>query len=174
MLAVLLAMVGVMLHHGQQTTPLVAEPINSAPSSAPTFVGRALCADCHAEQNNRWQGSHHDLAMQPASNTSVLGDFNAAEFNKDGITSRFFRQNGRFMVHTDTDPTGNWLKYTFGATPLQQDLIELPGGRLQALSIVWDSRSKESGGQRWFHLYPNEPIDHNADLQMLNTELERQ
>jgi Flp pilus assembly protein TadD len=49
-------------------------------------------------------------------------------------------------------------------TPLQQYLIEFPGGRLQALSIAWDTRPQEKGGQRWFHLYPNERITHNDEL----------
>jgi predicted CXXCH cytochrome family protein len=34
----------------------------------------------------------------------------------------------------------------------------LPGGRLQALSIAWDSRPKAQGGQRWFHLYPGQGV----------------
>ena len=50
------------------------------------------------------------------------------------------------------------IKYTFGVAPLQQYLIELPGGRMQALGIAWDSRPKEKGGQRWFHLYPGQNI----------------
>jgi len=105
--------------------------------------------------------------MQEAGETTVLGDFNAAEFNKHGITTQFFRQDGRFMVYTD-GADGRLadfeIKCTFGVMPLQQYLVELPGGRLQALSIVWDSRPKELGGQRWFHLYPNENIDHNDEL----------
>ena len=48
------------------------------------------------------------------------------------------------------------IKYTFGVDPLQQYLIEFADGRVQALSIAWDSRPKEKGGQRWFHLYPDD------------------
>ena len=44
--------------------------------------------------------------------------------------------------------------------PLQQYLVEFPGGRLQALGIAWDSRPAGEGGQRWFHLYPDQEIDH--------------
>ena len=47
----------------------------------------------------------------------------------------------------------------FGYHPLQQYLLSLPGGRLQALSIAWDSRSAGQGGQRWFHLYPGQAIN---------------
>ena len=42
---------------------------------------------------------------------------------------------------------------------LQKYLIELHGERLQAFGIAWNSRPKEKGGKRWFHLYPNENID---------------
>lgn len=142
-------------------------PVSDALKIQPTFAGRAACAGCHAEQDQLWQGSHHDLAMQDVSESTVLGDFQNAEFSKDGVVSGFFRQNGRFLVNTD-GPDGKLadfeIKYTFGVAPLQQYLIELPGGKLQALSIAWDSRTKEQGGQRWFHLYANEKIDHSDEL----------
>jgi len=134
---------------------------------APSFVGRVTCAGCHAKQDRLWQGSHHDLAMQEANEQTVLGHFNHDTFSKDGVVSEFFRQDGRFMVRTD-GPDGKLadfeIKYTFGVTPLQQYLIELPAGRLQALSIAWDSRSQAEGGQRWFHLYPDEKIDYRDEL----------
>lgn len=40
--------------------------------------------------------------------------------------------------------------------PLQQYLIERPGGRLQSLTVAWDNRAKADGGQRWFSLYPGQ------------------
>ncbi|MFQ5992570.1 MAG: tetratricopeptide repeat protein, partial [Nitrospiraceae bacterium] len=56
------------------------------------------------------------------------------------------------------------IAYTFGASPLQQYLIKFPGGRYQVLSIGWDSRPGEDGGQRWVHLYPDEKIPHDDEL----------
>ncbi len=56
------------------------------------------------------------------------------------------------------------VAYTFGVEPLQQYLIEFPDGRLQALNIAWDTRPAEAGGQRWFHLYPDEQIDADDEL----------
>ena len=71
------------------------------------------------------------------------------------------------MVRTD-GPDGKLadfeVKYTFGVTPLQQYLIEFPGGRLQSLGVAWDTRHEAEGGQRWFHLYPAEKIDHKDPL----------
>jgi predicted CXXCH cytochrome family protein len=48
--------------------------------------------------------------------------------------------------------------------PLQQYLLPLDKGRLQALTIAWDSRPAEDGGQRWYHLYPDEAIAHDDPL----------
>jgi Cytochrome c554 and c-prime len=65
------------------------------------------------------------------------------------------------MVRTD-GPDGALhdypIAYTFGVYPLQQYLIAFPGGRLQALGSAWDSRPKDQGGQRWFHLYPGQQL----------------
>jgi Tfp pilus assembly protein PilF len=105
--------------------------------------------------------------MAEASERSVLGNFNHAKFSYAGITSTFFKRDGKFFVNTD-GPEGKLhdyeIKYTFGITPLQQYLIEFPDGRLQALSIAWDARSKKAGGQRWFHLYPKERISYDDEL----------
>ena len=128
-------------------------------TASPGYVGSAACAGCHEAEWQAWHGSHHDLAMAQASDTSVLGDFNNASFTYDGITSHFFRRDGKFFVNTD-GPDGKLadfeILYTFGVTPLQQYLIALPNGRLQALGLAWDSRPKDKGGQRWFHLYPHQ------------------
>jgi Flp pilus assembly protein TadD len=125
------------------------------------YVGGNVCAECHAAQRTAWLGSDHDLAMQVAGEKSVLGDFGNARFRYAGTTSTFFGRDGKYFVNTD-GPDGKLhdyeVKYTFGVHPLQQYLIEFPGGRKQALSIAWDSRSKEAGGQRWFHMYPGQNI----------------
>lgn len=96
--------------------------------------------------------------MQPANDSTVLGDFNDARVADSATTSRFFRRGGKFMVRT-AGPDGALhdyqIEFTFGVLPLQQYLIEMPGGRLQALGIAWDSRLRESGGQRWFRLRPD-------------------
>ena len=97
----------------------------------------------------------------------MLGDFSDASFDYYGVRSRFFRKDGKFLVETD-GPDGKLatfeVKYTFGLDPLQQYLVEFPDGRLQALSLAWDSRPKDQGGQRWFHLYPDEEIKHDDIL----------
>src|SRR6185437_5056480 len=141
-----------------------ALPIN--PASA-TYAGGVVCAGCHAGEAAAWARSHHARAMQEAGERTVLGDFDDARFTYDGITSRFFRKDGKFVVNTD-GPDGTMadfaIVYTFGVDPLQQYLIAFPDGRLQALSIAWDARPREAGGQRWFHLHPDEAIRHGDIL----------
>ena len=139
-------------------TAEATRPVAMAPAS---YVGRDACAGCHASEVAAWRGSDHDLAMQTADEKSVLGDFANGKYAYAGITSTFSRRDGKFYVTTD-GPDGKLadyeIKYTFGVRPLQQYLVEFPGGRMQALSIAWDSRPKVEGGQRWFHLYPGQNI----------------
>jgi predicted CXXCH cytochrome family protein len=135
-----------------------ATPRAISPAPAATFVGAAACGRCHERESKLWTGSHHELAMQSAKDSTVLGDFNDARVADGASMSRFFRRGGKFMVRTG-GPDGALhdyeIKFTFGVSPLQQYLIEMPGGRLQALGIAWDSRSRERGGQRWFRLHPD-------------------
>ncbi|MGY3485145.1 putative CXXCH cytochrome family protein [Bradyrhizobium sp. USDA 4011] len=135
--------------------------------SAATFVGSETCASCHQSEARLWNVSQHKIAMQHATDKTVLGNFNDASFDHYGVHSRFFRKDGKFLVETDGpdgEPAVFEVKYTFGVDPLQQYLVEFPDGRIQALSIAWDSRPQEKGGQRWFHIYPNEEIKHDDVL----------
>jgi len=136
-------------------------------ASAAAFTGSAACKSCHAEEFANWQGSHHDLAMQVPTPETVLGDFDDASFKHGGVTTRFFRDGEQFMVRTDGEDgqmTDYVVQYVFGVYPLQQYLLPLTRGRLQALSVAWDSRPAAQGGQRWYHLYPDEVIDHKDPL----------
>ena len=152
--------------------PIVAKSASAASDdikvkSPPTFVGAGACATCHPAEMKAWTGSHHQLAMLPADEHSVLGDFTGAQVKNGDTVTIFFRLQGKFMVRTD-GPDGKLhdyaIKYTFGVSPLQQYLIEMPGGRLQALGIAWDSRPRARGGQKWFALYPERKITSSDPL----------
>ena len=139
-----------------------------------TFVGRSKCLDCHQAQHAAWTGSHHDLAMDRATDKTVLGDFNDATLEHYGVTSRMFRRDGRFFVNTE-GPDGKLddfeIEYVFGVTPLQQYMVEFDRpaempehelARLQVLRVSWDTKAK-----RWFHLDPpdvQERLDPRDDL----------
>ena len=141
---------------------LLTLPVVAADADQPaTFIGARACAGCHAAQFDAWKGSHHALAMQTATTATVLGGFADAKLEHFGGTTTFYRDGEKFMVRTDGSDGALHdypIAYTFGVYPLQQYLIGFPGGRLQALGIAWDSRSKEQGGQRWFELYPGQQL----------------
>lgn len=135
----------------------------TAPPPTPStagFAGTAACKECHRDVYKKWQGSDHDRAMAVASDQTVLGDFNDAQFTDPytGRSSRFFREDGKFMVETegpDGEPGIFPISHTFGFYPLQQYLVPFPGGRLQCLTIAWDVEKRS-----WYRLPPYDVTDH--------------
>lgn len=121
------------------------------------YVGGSTCAECHASEARQWHGSHHDRAMELATEESVLGDFNDSTFERLGVKTRFFRRDDRFYVNTE-GPDGEYhdyeIKYTFGVEPLQQYMVEFPKGRVQVLRVSWDTRKNE-----WFEVTPPDAAD---------------
>ena len=136
------------------------------PQEHAEFVGSERCASCHASQYAAWQTSQHAIAMQNATPATVLGRFDTTTFADSGVTSTFLRRGDRLVVNT-RGPDGQYrdyeIRYTFGVYPLQQYLVEFPGGRLQALTVAWDSRPAAQGGQRWFTLYPGALVAHTDE-----------
>jgi tetratricopeptide (TPR) repeat protein len=133
-----------------------ADPDGANYPAEARFVGRDQCADCHEAAYDAWTGSHHDLAMAEAADDTVVGDFDDAVFEHAGVTSRFYRRDGGFFVHTEGSggEMGEFeVRYTFGIEPLQQYLVPFPGGRLQVLPTAWDTEQK-----RWFFMYAGEDI----------------
>ncbi|KAI5913779.1 multiheme c-type cytochrome [Thauera sp. 2A1] len=108
------------------------------------------CVACHQPQATAWTGSKHERAMQAATPATVRADFNDSLFSGADHRARFFRRGDAFFVRT-TGPDGKEtdfpITHTFGIDPLQQYLLPLPGGRLQALTIAWDTHQR-----RWFSL----------------------
>jgi predicted CXXCH cytochrome family protein len=100
--------------------------------------------------------------MQPATAETMLGDFNNVTFKAGNETTRFSRNNHEFWVNTpgiDGKNADFKVAYTFGIAPLQQYLIEVGEGRLQALGVAWDSEK-----HRWFHLYPGQGVNFKNPL----------
>ena len=85
-------------------------------------------------RDDAWKGSHHALAMQKATDATILGDFANARLEHFGVITTFSRAGDKFMVRTD-GPDGALhdyeIAYTFGVYPLQQYLIAFPGGRFR-------------------------------------------
>ncbi len=152
-LAALLGVAALALWLLRPAQPPPAQP-PAQPVSSTALLDAQSCQECHAQQFSEWLGSHHEQAMQPANAETVLGNFQNATFSDGAATSRFFQQDGQFVVNTigeDGKYADFTVRYTFGITPLQQYLLEMPQGRLQAYTVAWDTQKL-----RWFSLYPGE------------------
>lgn len=123
-----------------------------AVASADDYVGSLQCVGCHAEAFEQWSHSDHFKAMAEANERTVLGDFSDVEVDFHDIRSRFFIRDGSYFVSTIVADAASGeeavskgqgvvrrdflIQYTFGHYPLQQYLIELSNGHIQALSIA--------------------------------------
>lgn len=134
-----------------------------------SYVGRDSCIDCHQNEAELFHGSDHDLAMDLATDETVLADFDDQSIEHYGIESRMFRDGKRFMINTQ-GPDGEMqdfeVKYVFGVRPLQQYMVEIDRpedakpheiGKVQVLRVSWDTNKKS-----WFYL---SPPDVNEKLQ---------
>ncbi len=123
-----------------------------------TYVGSAVCQKCHAQEFKDWETSDHFRAMELPNDSTVLGTF-ASDYIADGVQNHFFKKDGKYFINMEGRDGKNAaveVKYTFGFFPLQQYLIEQPGGKLQATRVSWDSKNN-----RWFHQYPHQKIASN-------------
>jgi len=168
--SLLVATAFVLLKPGKQASEAKVQAVSAAKPAATTqatFVGSSACAGCHEKETELWKQSHHFHAMETVSDTSVLGDFSNTTFNYNGHTSHFVKQDSKFVVSTQGDDgkDANFtVSYTLGYKPLQQYLVTFADGRIQTLPFAWDAREKKDGGQRWFHLYPNDKISADNPL----------
>ena len=159
-----LASTGTDASDSPDTAAVSTDPASIAPGH---YVGTAQCSGCHEAEHTAWLDSHHRHAMRAPYPESVLGDFDDAVFDAPDGELRFSREDESYLVTApgpDGAPQTYPVAYTFGIEPLQQYLLPTSDGKLQALNIAWDSRPREAGGQRWMHLYPDEPIDHQDVL----------
>ena len=120
------------------------------------YVGDQSCKECHASEFKEWQKSHHYMSMLPPNDSTVKGDFNNVTFTADGVTSHFYKKGTQFFINTEGDDGKNHdfeVKYIFGFTPLQQYLVQFPGGRLQVPRLSWDVNKK-----KWFNQYAGQKI----------------
>jgi len=123
-------------------------------SAHPSYVGSERCIACHEAQSAAWSGSHHDLAWTEPGEGAILGDFNDAVIEHNGVTSRFFKRDDAPYIETE-GPEGRTTEYkvqgAVGISPLQQYLLETEPKRLQVPDLAWDVSQR-----RWYHLYSDQ------------------
>lgn len=126
------------------------------------FLGDQSCKECHQDQFEKWQGSHHDKSMQIATRETILADFKGEKFKSQGVQSRFFTKDGEFYANTEGPDGKNHdykIEYVFGLTPLQQYIVKFPNGHYQCLRTAWDTKKN-----KWFDLYPDFKVVHSEWL----------
>ena len=119
------------------------------------FVDERKCVSCHADQAASFAKSNHAKAMAIADESTVRANFNSTRFEHDGTLTTFSKRGGQYFVRTegiDGRESEFQVKYTFAYEPLQQYLVDIGGGRLQALDIAWDTNKRE-----WFWLGAGKP-----------------
>ncbi len=135
--------------------------VSEASADSAAFTGSTICAECHQAEYRGWLTSDHRNAMLAPDETSVLGDFADRRLAFHGIETRFYRDGEDYRVDTigaDGERADYRIAWTFGHDPLQQYLVDIGDGHLQALNHAWDSRPADQGGQSWYHLQPDEEI----------------
>lgn len=124
--------------------------------SSNDYVGEQTCKSCHTQEYDHWLKSDHFKAMQVANDSTVLGNFNNTSYTADGVTTHFFKKDGKYFINTESED-GSYkdyeVKYTFGHYPLQQYLIDFPKGKKQVSRASWDSRKN-----KWFYQYAGQKI----------------
>ena len=134
-------------------TPMLVE--GSQAYDTGKYVGSEACASCHAQAYEHWRDSHHAMAMAVPNQETVRADFSASPIKVAGHFIAFDEDDQGFVVTLDGGDgslADFRVAYTFGVSPLQQYLTDMGSGRLQALPVVWDTRTN---GQGWYHLQPD-------------------
>src|SRR5258706_2986398 len=73
--------------------------------ATPTYVGAAACAKCHAAETARWSNSRHSKMVQPATKTSVKGDFSRGAITLRDSPFQLREHDGAFYI-TESYLTG--------------------------------------------------------------------
>ncbi len=123
------------------------------PTDDARYVGSHACARCHAEQARAFRGSHHARATEPAAGFVDGPPFDGRVFERDGFRARFLREDDRALVQIAEGgaPARTYVvHHALGVEPFRQYVVDVGDGRLQALTVAWDARPVEVGGQRLF------------------------
>jgi len=113
-------------------------------------AGPEACLECHREEVENWQHSHHALANDPLEEADIERFREKPEGARAerGIQWKI-RQGQPYLSEpgVGTSPTVGKI----GFTPLVQYLQLMEDGRLQALDLSWDPHEEE-----WFSVFDSE------------------
>ena len=134
-------------------------------AAAPSYVGAAACAKCHAEVYSKWSASRHSKMVQPATPQGIRGDFSrSSEVVLRGSPYGLRERAGVYYI-TESFLTGHpqehRVDYTLGNRRIQHYLTTLTDGRIVVLPPTWDVQRKQ-----WFHNMDIADPDETDDVQV--------
>jgi hypothetical protein len=103
-----------------------------------SYVGGDHCLGCHSAEAKLSKGSHHALAMQPATAATMLGNFADTKVEHLGVTTTFSRSGDKFLVRTDGSDSvlrEYEIAYTFGHRSSRSHSTVTDFARLRGWSI---------------------------------------
>ena len=144
---------------------MLAVPLGvPAQTDAPAYAGAAACGKCHAEIQKKWAGARHSKMVQPATATSVQGDFSGRQVVLRNEPYLLTNRAGKFYI-TESYLTGkpqlHRVDYTLGNRRIQHYLTTLPDGRIIVLPPSWDIARKQ-----WFHNFDIGDPDESGEVEV--------
>ena len=131
-------------------------------ASEPGYTGLARCAMCHTNLYSEWRQSLHSRAMGVPADSTVVGDFDNAEYTYGGVTSRMYRDGDDYYMDT-LGPEGDIrpyrVDYTVGVRQHQAYLTTFPDGRLQVLPVYHDGKQN-----RWIDAQEGKVVESDKPL----------
>ena len=87
-----------------------------------TYTGAASCAPCHADVEKHWAGARHSKMVQPATKSSVRGDFTRGKITLRGEAYQLTTRNGAWYItesYLTGKPREHRIDYTLGNRRIQ-------------------------------------------------------
>jgi predicted CXXCH cytochrome family protein len=114
----------------------------------PEFVGAQAGASCHRQMYDTWQSGRHSRMLQPATASSVVGDFSKSSITLHGNRFQLRTANGEFYI-AESYLTGKLqehrVEHTLGSRRIQHYLTTIDKGWIVVLPPSWDVQRRE-----WF------------------------
>ena len=129
-----------------------------------TYTGAASCAPCHADVEKHWAGARHSKMVQPATKSSVRGDFTRGKITLRGEAYQLTTRNGAWYItesYLTGKPREHRIDYTLGNRRIQHYLTTLPDGRILVLPPSWDILRRQ-----WFHNFDIGDPDESGEVEV--------
>jgi len=121
--------------------PLIVVWTAHARPGDPVTVGAQACASCHPRMHDTWKSGRHSKMLQPATPSSVTGDFSKSAVTLRGDRYLLRVDNGKYFItesYLTGKPQEHRVEYTLGSRRIQHYLTTIEQGRIIILPPTWD------------------------------------